>query len=88
MLSVFGFQPIINAVNSLKKGKSIKNVNQNVKDFNKPLDEVNLKNQNVILFSSKNSCVSCHQMGNNDENRFGNLKQVDKTYYFPRKKSF
>lgn len=66
----------------------ITSVNQNIKDFNKPLDEVNLKDQNVILFNSKNSCVSCHQMGNNDLNRFGNLKQLDKTYYFPKKNSF
>ena len=66
----------------------IANLDRNVQDFNKALDEINLKNQNVILFSSRNSCVSCHQMGNTDEERFERLKRVDQSYYFPTKKSF
>ena len=68
--------------------KRIDEVRNNVSDFNQPLNEANLKNQNVILFNSKNSCVSCHKMGSNDQNRFGNLTRPDKSFYFPRKKSF
>lgn len=66
----------------------ISEVNQNVAAFNQSLDEPNLKHQKVLLFNSKNSCVSCHKMGNNDQKRFGDIKLVDSSYYFPKKKSF
>jgi uncharacterized protein YceK len=66
----------------------IAQVNENVVAFNQPLDERNLKSQSVILFNSKISCVSCHQMGENDMKRFSNHKGLDETYYFPKKNAF
>lgn len=66
----------------------IDEANQNVAHFNQPLDEPNLNDQKVILFNSKHACVSCHQMGSNDQQRFGKAKLMNNSYYFPKKKSF
>jgi len=63
----------------------IKNAKQNQIDFNKPLDNQNFKNQNVIFFNSKISCGGCHQMSKNEFIEFGH-KNLDNEYYFIKTK--
>jgi hypothetical protein len=66
----------------------ILDIPQNALAFNQPLDEINLKSQSVILFNSKHSCVSCHQMGKNDLLKYNEFKGLGKEYYFPKKGKF
>jgi tetratricopeptide (TPR) repeat protein len=39
---------------------------QNVAPFNKPVDEINLKDQKVIMFNSSIACAGCHQTGKSE----------------------
>ena len=59
------------------------NANNNVSDFNKPINETNLKNQNVIMFNSKISCMSCHQMSKTEIKKYGHI-ELDTKYYFSK----
>lgn len=59
----------------------IKNVETNTKEFNKPLDEQNIKDQKVIMFNSKFACTGCHQMSDNEFAKFGHV-ELDSSYYF------
>lgn len=62
----------------------INKAKQNVTDFNLPVDELNLKNQNVIMFNSKVACMSCHQMSKSEFQYYGN-KELDEKYYLGKK---
>jgi hypothetical protein len=55
--------------------------NENVKNFNAPLNEQNLSSQKVILFNSKAACMSCHQMSPSEFIKYGD-KEPGETYYF------
>lgn len=66
----------------------ILDIPQNSLAFNQPLDEVNLKSQSVILFNSKYSCVSCHQMGKNDLLKYNEFEGLGKEFYFTKKEKF
>ena len=66
--------------------KRIKESQQNVALFNKPVDEINLKNQKVIMLNSAMACTGCHQMGKNEFKDFEHKGiDIDK-YYFLNKK--
>lgn len=64
--------------------KRIVNVSSNYVDFNQKIDEVNLNKQNVIMFNSKISCMSCHQMSKNEFEQFGH-KELGLNYYTSKK---
>lgn len=65
--------------------KRISEVNINKIDFNKKIDEINLKNQRVIMFNSKIACMSCHQMSKNEYDKFGS-KELEIGYYISKSK--
>jgi hypothetical protein len=66
--------------------KRIKESRQNVALFNKPVDEINLKNQKVIMLNSAMACSGCHQMSKNEFKDFEHKGiDIDK-YYFLNKK--
>lgn len=62
----------------------ILDVNRNKIDFNKKVDEINLHSQNVIMFNSKFSCMSCHQMSKSEFEKFGH-KELGTNYYTSKK---
>jgi len=62
----------------------ISEVNANKTEFNKKIDEVNLHSQKVIMFNSKVSCMSCHQMSKNEFEKFGH-KDLGINYYTSKK---
>jgi hypothetical protein len=69
--------------------KRILDIEKNAIAFNQPIDELNIKSQQVVLFNSKNSCVSCHQMGAKDEIKFKKFDgRLGKEYYFANKNRF
>jgi tetratricopeptide (TPR) repeat protein len=59
----------------------IKNAQNNVSAFNKPIDEQNIKDQQVIMFNSKMACMGCHQMSKNEFQKMG-YQELGKEYYF------
>jgi hypothetical protein len=64
--------------------KRILNIATNAIDFNKEVDELNLKGQNVIMFNSKMACMSCHQMSKNEFEKFGH-QELGINYYTSKK---
>ena len=64
--------------------KRIANVKTNEAEFNKPVDNRNLANQNVIMFNSRMSCTGCHQMSENEFAKMG-YKELGDEYYFLKK---
>lgn len=64
--------------------KRISDVSSNYIDFNKIIDEKNLNKQNVIMFNSKISCMSCHQMSESEFVKFGH-KELGQNYYLSKK---
>lgn len=64
--------------------KRILEVNTNKIEFNKKIDEINLHNQKVILYNSKISCMSCHQMSKKEYEKFG-PKVLGINYYTSKK---
>jgi tetratricopeptide (TPR) repeat protein len=64
----------------------IKNAKQNQIDFNKPIDNLNFKNQNVIMFNSKISCGGCHKMSKNEFAEFGHKNLGEENYFIKTKK--
>ena len=61
----------------------ITNAKKNEVDFNNPINEQNLKTQNVIMFNSKMACTGCHQMSKSEFETYG-YKELDKQYYFTK----
>jgi hypothetical protein len=59
----------------------IKNADQNVAYFNKPVDNQNYRSENVIMINSKFSCTGCHQMSKTEFINFG-YQEPDERYYF------
>jgi len=49
----------------------ITNARENTAAFNKPLNEIDLKNQKVMMINSRFSCMSCHQMSKDEQALFG-----------------
>ena len=68
-------------VSELENRIKIKNLTHNQINFNKPFDNSNLKNQNVIMFNSKIACSCCHQMSKNEFIEFRS-KNSGEEYYF------
>jgi hypothetical protein len=66
--------------------KRIVDRQQNVKLFNTPVDETNLKNQKVIMLNSAMACMACHQTSKNEFADFGHKEFDLKNYYFLNKK--
>jgi hypothetical protein len=62
----------------------IKNVKENMVLFNKPLDEINLHAQTVMMVNSGFSCTGCHGMSKEELNSFGD-HQPPSSYYFKDK---
>ncbi len=62
----------------------IAEVSSNYIDFNKAIDETNLKNQKVIMLNSKISCMGCHQMSKNEFEKYGH-KELELNYYTSKK---
>ncbi|MFK7923105.1 MAG: tetratricopeptide repeat protein [Bacteroidia bacterium] len=59
----------------------IEKLASNYPQFNQPLDELNLNQQKVVLFNSRYSCVSCHQMSSQDLQRYDRLALPPVSYY-------
>lgn len=68
--------------------KRILEMDKNAIAFNQAIDELNIKSQSLVLFNSKNSCVSCHQMGSKDQIKYKNFKGLGSNNYFMKKKQF
>jgi tetratricopeptide (TPR) repeat protein len=63
----------------------IQHVEQNVKDFNAPINNTQLHRQNVIMFNSIMSCTGCHQMSKNEFKAMG-YQHLESNYYFIKDK--
>lgn len=66
----------------------LRNMKQNTVAFNEPVDELNLPTQSVVLFNSQYSCVSCHQMGKQDQVNYSDFKGLGKQFYFQAQNGF
>jgi len=62
----------------------IANVEANIADFNRPLDNRLLFAQNVIMFNSKMACSGCHQMGADEFAKMG-YQELGDDFYFLKK---
>lgn len=61
----------------------IKYAKENTVLFNKPLNEVDLRNQTVIMVNSGFSCMGCHAMSKAEQISFGQY-QPPLSYYFAK----
>lgn len=63
----------------------IKNINANAIDFNKPINNANIKNQNVIMFNSRIACTGCHEMGKEEFVKLGYKVPTNDIYFLKAK---
>lgn len=63
----------------------INNIQKNATDFNKPIDNMNIKSQNVIMFNSRIACTGCHQMGKEEFVRLGYKAPTPDIYFLKAK---